>query len=139
MRKAITQVEPHRVPIPRGTPSYIQEAIKALDSANPDDREGAIDNLAQSTYPVAVESLVGALSHPLQDVRIFAALARGEAGDPRAIPHLLEALQYEDITICRRAISALGNVGDASVVSRLIELLHHRPEETRRTIAETLV
>jgi HEAT repeat protein len=139
VQKAITETEPHRVPIPHGTSSYVREAIKALDSANPNDREGAIDNLAQSDHPVAVEALVGALSHPLQDVRIFAALARGNAGDARAIPHLLEALQCEEVEICRRAVSALGNIGDASVASQLIEFLHRRPEGTRHTITEALV
>ncbi len=43
--------EPHLVPAPLGTPTYIKEAMKALDSANPDDCEGAVDNLAQSDHP----------------------------------------------------------------------------------------
>jgi hypothetical protein len=94
VQKKIAAGESHRILV-RGTPLYIQEAVKALDSANPDDREGAIDNLAQANHPVAVAALVGALSHPLQDVRIFAALVRGKTGDARAIPALLNALNQK--------------------------------------------
>src|SRR5579884_3613971 len=138
LQKAITEAEPHRVPIPRGTPAYIQEAIKALDSANPDDREGAIDNLAQSDHPVALEALIGALSHPLQDVRIFAALARGEAGDVRAIPELLDALRQKDEGIVDRAIIALGNIGDVKVAPQLMDILNHRWDRTRYLITNAL-
>ncbi len=136
VQKTITEVEPHRILLLRGIPSYIQEAIKALDNANPDDREGAIDNLAQADHPAAVEALVGALSHPLQDVRIFAALARGKTGDARAIPELLVALDQEDEGISNDAIIALGNIGDVTVVPYLIHTLYRRWDRSRYLIAD---
>jgi HEAT repeat protein len=138
VQKAITEAEPHRILIPLGTPSYIREAIKALDSANPDDREGAIDNLAQSDHPVAVHALAGALSHPLPDVRMFAALARGKVGDTRALPELLNALHQEDEEISDGAIIALGNIGDITVAPHLIKTLYRRWDRSRYLIANAL-
>lgn len=136
VQKTITEVEPHRILLPRGIPSYIQEAIKALDNANPDDREGAIDNLAQADHPVAVEALVGALSHPLQDVRIFAALARGKTGDARAVPELLNALDQKDEGISNDAIIALGKIGDVTVAPYLIHTLYRRWDRSRYLSAD---
>lgn len=131
-------LEPHRVPTSQTTPSYIRIAITALDSANPEDREGAIDNLAQTNHPVAVEALVGALSHPLQDVRTLAALARGNAGDSRAIPELLDTLRLQDEEISNEAIIALGNIGDATVAPQLIDTMHGRWDRSRYLIADAL-
>ncbi len=132
------RLEPHRVPTSRATPSYIRVSITALDSANSEDREGAIDNLAQTDHPVAVEALVGALSHPLQDVRTLAALARGNAGDIRAIPELLDALRQKDEEISDEAIIALGNIGDATIAPHLIDTLYHRWDRSRYLIADAL-
>jgi hypothetical protein len=136
LQMTLKETESHRVFTPHGTPSYIREAIKALDSANPDDREGAIDNLAQSDHPIAVEALIGALSHPLQDVRIFSALARGYAGDARAIPGLLDALNQKDEDISDSAIIALGNIGDVAVAPHLINALYRRWDRSRYLIAD---
>jgi HEAT repeat protein len=125
--------------MPLGTPAYIKEAMKALDSANPDDREGAVDNLAQSDHPVAKEILLGALQHPLYDVRILAAIAIGQRKEPRAIPGLLEALECDDNAVCRKAIQALGTIGDTTTAPHLLALLREGREGTRYLITDALV
>ena len=135
----VKHLEPHRVPTSHtATPSYIRMAITALDSANAEDRAGAIDNLAQTDHPVAVEALVGALSHPLQDVRTLAALARGNARDIRAIPELLATLRLQDEEISNEAIIALGNIGDATVAPQLVDTMHRRWDRSRYLIADAL-
>jgi HEAT repeat protein len=138
VRQIVERSEPHLVSIPLGTPTYIKEAMRALDSANPDDREGAIDNLAQSDHPVAQEILLGALQHPLYDVRILAALAIGQKKEPRAIPGLLEALECDDNAVCRRAIQALGTIGDITTAPPLLVLLREEREGTRHLISNAL-
>ncbi|MBV9615368.1 MAG: toll/interleukin-1 receptor domain-containing protein, partial [Ktedonobacteraceae bacterium] len=132
------RLEPHRAPAHQNTPLYIRMAITALDSANPEDREGAIENLAQAGHPVAIDALVGALSHPLKDVRTLAALARGNAGDIRAMPELLDALRQKDEEISNEAIIALGNIGDATIAPHLIDILHHRWDRSRYLITDAL-
>ncbi len=134
----VEHLEPHRVQQSQSTPSYIRMAITALDSANPEDREGAIDNLAQTDHPVAIKALVGALSHPLQDVRTLAALARGKVGDIRAVPELLNALHQENEEISNEAIIALGNIGDVTIAQHLIDTLYRRWDRSRYLIATAL-
>lgn len=78
-------------PIPPDTPAYLRQAIMALDSPNPDDREGAIHSLSTTNHPTAESALVGALNHPMRDVRFGAALTRGKQGDERATSVLIES------------------------------------------------
>jgi HEAT repeat protein len=78
-------------------PAYIREAVAALDSFDQADRELAIETLANSTDPRALEALGSAVNHPLRHVRMKVAVALArvtKTQDVRAIPGLVEAYQY---------------------------------------------
>ena len=64
------------------------------------------------------------------------ALARGHAGDTRAIPGLLQALNQNDEDISDSAIIALGNIGDVAVAPHFINTLYRRWDRSRYLIAD---
>jgi HEAT repeat protein len=59
-------------------------------------------NLTQVRNTAAVEVLIEALSHPLDDIRDYAAVALGHIGDERALPHLI-ALAFDPIEWVRES------------------------------------
>ena len=59
--------------------------------------------------------------------RCYAARALGSAGDPAAVPPLLERLRDEDIDVCVDAAEALGRIGSAEAVPALVESLSNDP------------
>ena len=80
----------------------------------------------------AVTPLIGALSHPLENVRWAAARLLGELGDPRALP-ALRALPAEGAPgeAAREAITALEKQAPTTVAA-LVEALAAEPDvETR--------
>lgn len=80
----------HAVRVSRTAPSLVKEAVAALDSADLQVMENAVLRLAEMRLPEADEALLGALNHPLPDVRIAAAWQWAKRKDPRAVPGLIE-------------------------------------------------
>lgn len=78
-------------------PLYVVRAVEALESLKIEDREFALDALAESNHPAALAALVEATGHHLADVRQYAALlAAKQTGDPRIMPSLKElALSWD--------------------------------------------
>ena len=66
---------------PRDAPPELRRAIADLDSSNPEDRQGAINVLAESDNEVARTALHHALAHPLRDVRARTAIELGDLND----------------------------------------------------------
>jgi HEAT repeat protein len=78
--------------------------------------------LAACGDPRAIDSLVGRLSDPDEDIRTRVAVALGKIGDRRAAPALAAAASADDLPLRRVAILALG-VLDAGldVLARALE------------------
>jgi len=69
-----------------------------------------------------VSPLIELLSDPQPDLRMHAALALGNVGDPVAVPALISALDDEEPNVRFHAIEALGAVGAGDAVDRLAEI-----------------
>lgn len=96
-------------------PAAVQSLMMVLtDDQYSGIRWKAAEALAQIGTP-AVEPLIAALSHPVEDVRWKAAIALGEIGDTRAIGPLIELLRDEDRFVKGRAAYALGLIGSPAV------------------------
>jgi hypothetical protein len=75
----------------------------------------------------AVPNLVQAMQNgELQRVRSKACEALGKIGDPRTIPHLVQALQDWDRGVREEACKALGAIGDPQAIPHLIQALQDR-------------
>lgn len=73
-----------------------------------------------------IEGAIGLLSSsPDSQLRQFVAYLLGQAGDPRAIEPLIDALQDEHVGVRGAAANALGNIGDSAAVPYLLPLLRH--------------
>ena len=84
---------PFTVSAPRDAPPVIQQAARSLDSLNKNEREAAIQTLAQIKHPAARDVLAEALKHPVEDVRVAAATTLAKFKDLRAVPGLFDALR----------------------------------------------
>jgi len=128
----------YSVNIPLNSPPFIRQAVASLDSANADDRRGAINTLLTAKTPAAFTVLREALKHPLPDVREEAAQALGKMNDPAAVPALIEALEDPDPGVRRQAAYALGGMNDPAAVPALTEALANPDERVRRHAADVL-
>jgi HEAT repeat protein len=86
-------------------------------------------NLTQVRNTAAVEVLIEALSHSMDDIRDYAAVALGHIGDERAIPHLI-ALAFDPIEWVREsAIKAIrdgfAQIKRAESIQAAAQALHH--------------
>jgi HEAT repeat protein len=115
-----------------GAPAdLIRAMIHAFDSDDPALRSGARAALAALAHPdspareVTRELLVGALRADSHDVRILAASAMGEAGDPELVGPLLTALDDRDPNVVAAAADALGEIADPASLGRLCDLATH--------------
>ena len=111
-------LRPTTVQAPRDAPAPIQQAVRELDSLDSERRREAIASLGQTDHPAIVEILAEAARHPLQDVRLGAAIQLGARKDPRAIPAILEGLRHGR---CERALlcTASEEIGEAAVPALL--------------------
>jgi HEAT repeat protein len=134
---------PFTVRVPRDAPPAVQQAARSLDSVDSNERESALLSLGQMNHPTAADALVEALRHPTQQVRLLAAVQLIGFHDARALPVLLEsqrwegqevepwriarigesavpglvdALQSEDRSVRRCAVSALGEFRSRAAV-----------------------
>jgi hypothetical protein len=129
------------IEIPNNCPPIIEKAIMALDSVTRDERNDAINLLAQYNQPSSKEVLLSAMKkHPLSDVRAKIALVFGETRDKEALPGLIEALKDTDTNgrVRGSAAQALGEIGDKVAVPELIEALKDTNDSVRSGAAEAL-
>jgi HEAT repeat protein len=70
-----------------------------------------------------VPPLIGLLSDPDTNLRIYAALALGQQNDRRAVPALIAALHDPDANVRYHAIEALGLLRAAEAVPELVAVL----------------
>lgn len=85
----------------------------------------ALSVLAMSDMDV-VSPLISFLADLNPDLRVYAALALGLHGDPRAIPSLLIALSDPDANVQYHAIEALGRLRSSEAVEPLIAIAETR-------------
>ncbi|MEM9190627.1 MAG: sulfatase-like hydrolase/transferase [Myxococcota bacterium] len=91
------------------------------------EREEAVRWLGRIRDPRAVESLLSLL--PEFRIRLLAALALGNIGDPRAFPPLFAMLEWETHgNIRNNVVRALGQLGDDRAAPRLVALAAEEPE-----------
>jgi HEAT repeat protein len=91
-------------------------------------------SLGRTRQPAALQPLLELLADPSHDCRVLSALQ--ELRDPRAIPHLGEALDFEWVspaTVCL----VLGSFGEAAVPV-LLQALDHECPEARLGAAQRL-
>ena len=86
-------LRPTTVQAPRDAPPVLKQAVRELDSMEENRCRDAIASLAQMDHPAIAEILAEAARHPVQQVRIGAAVQLGVRQDARAIPYLLEVLR----------------------------------------------
>lgn len=118
--------QPHSVVVARDAPAAVKSAVVALDSHNAEERRSALKSLAQMNHPTAYAALVGAVQHPMRDVRVDAAFLlakQTEYKDAAAVPGLLDALNDEDARIRSAACKALGDIGDGAAVTDLLRVM----------------
>ena len=130
-------VEPPEPPelFPEKTP--LEKCLEALRSSDDSIRAAAVAAL-QSMGKEAVGYLIEALSDPHYSVRIAAAEALGEIGDPDAVEALVRTLgdEREDVRIA--AASALSRIGDRRAVQPLIHLFRDRYHGVRVAAADAV-
>ena len=73
-----------------------------------------------------IESVCALLDSDDPDVRIYAALALGLLGTPRAVPALAERLGDADMNVRFHVIEALGRIGDPAVAEALVKIAESR-------------
>jgi HEAT repeat protein len=126
------------VTVSRDAPPAVKSAVAALDSHNADDRRAALKSLAQTDHLDARNALLGAIRHPLRDVRVDAAFMlakQSDYKDQEAVPGLLDALDHEDIRIRVAACKALGEMAAANAVPRLLQILNKDTDNDLRWAA----
>lgn len=157
---------PSMVVAPRDAPPVVQQASRALDSLNDNERSAAIASLGQMNHPAAIEVLAGAVKHPIREVRISAAVVLARLKDPRAVPGLLEGIRTaqqgnvrmlselgrpavgklvealldadEDPLVRCNAAWALGEIGDSAAQPALREALRDQDSGVSAAAAEAL-
>ena len=148
--------------IPEGAPPVVEQAARALDSMDEEQREAALKTLATMNHPTVTEVLAGALHHPIQEVRFRAGGMLLDRGDKRclpavfeslranwsvsglaelgreAVPELIEALGDEDRSVRAAAAGALGAIGDRAAIPHLQRLLADENDWVRAAALDAL-
>ncbi len=97
----------------------VSDAVKDLESPNPQVREAAVSKLVKLKI-LALDPTIGALTNSHPEVRMAAADVLGQVGDPYALPPLLAAMDDPEQGVRGHAATALGNFKDARVVHALL-------------------
>ena len=136
---------PPRSIAPSPQPSQGQEKIpfdvlvKALNDKDPENREDAVDSLAESGDARAVSHLTKVLLNDQdEDVRESAAMALEDLGDERAVAPLIKALEDPYAGVRESAVDALSVIGGEEVIRPLMGLLRDEDEDVREAVAEAL-
>lgn len=130
-----TAPEPPLEPIPEKTP--LEQCLKGLRSNDAAIRAAAVAAL-QGMGKEAVGYLIEALKDSHHDVRIAAAEALGEIGDPDAVDPLVRAScdAREDVRIA--VAGALGRIGDRRGIQPLIRLFNDSYHGVRVAAADAV-
>lgn len=123
--------QPYTVPVARDAPPTVKSAVAALDSTNAEERRQALKSLAQMNHPAAYAALVGAIQHPMRDVRVDAAFLLTKETNHQeraAVPGLLDALHDDDPRLRAAAAKSLGEIGDATAVPELLRSMNTDPD-----------
>lgn len=130
--------QPYTVSVARDAPPAVKSAVAALDSHNADERRQALKSLAQMNHKAAYAALVGAVQHPMRDVRVDAAFLLAKQTnyqEAAAVPGLLDALHDDDARLRAAAAKALGEIGDPSAVPELLQIMNKDPDGNIRWTA----
>ncbi len=92
------------IAIDPGTPAAVTQAVRAIDSLVPEERLAAVNTLAQTDHPTALDALTRALEHPVKDVRVAAASVFPDRTNPKIVPGLIEAQRDEWETWFKRGM-----------------------------------
>ena len=113
----------------------VEHLYKALNSESLDVRcavIGALGHVAQEQLDEkSCNILISALTDPEPIIRTEAAAAFGQVEYPKAIPHLILALQDSNLGVRKAAINSLGKIGNSSVINSLQPLLNDEQEAVR--------
>ncbi len=136
--KAVEEISaaerPFTVRVPRDAPPVVQQAARALDSMDAQERESAIQSLGQMNHPAAIEALAEAVRHPIQQVRLGAAIRLADFHDVRALPVLLESQRWKGHEVKPWVISQIGE----SAVPGLVDAVRGSDEVVRQCAMEAL-
>jgi HEAT repeat protein len=130
-----------RVILPDYVNYYCDKLIKLLTSQKTRLRWMAADQLGKLQYASSVAPLIIALqsdTHWL--VRLHAAKALGHIGDIKALLPLVQASKDPNLSVRRRAITALGNWGEEEIAFETLSLAANDPDkDIRARVAMSLV
>jgi HEAT repeat protein len=120
-------------------PVAVKQAVRAIDSLDPGQRLAAVETLAQTDHPSAVDALTRALQHAVGDVRNAAACLFPDQTDPRIVPGLVAAYRQDRYKWFAETpfVSRMEAIG-AAAVPNLLNGLNDAPEETRCVIIDAL-
>lgn len=99
----------------------VEALIEALHDGHPADRGKVTEALATSS--ASTEPLLGALGDADESVRVRAACALAERGDPRALSTLLSALDHRPDMNTAVAVDGLRDLRSADAVMPLVRVL----------------
>lgn len=118
-------------------PGALRGAVeRAARAAIAQAADGAALDLAAGDK--TVRELVEDLGSPDPRLRLRAAGALGERGEPAAVPALVKALGDRDGAVVERAVGALAQLRDPRAVPALIALAHRREGPYLATMARIL-
>ena len=101
-------------------PDNIQQILLFLDD---DEVCRAANRILCQIQPVTNLSLINALKHPDEHVRLHATIALGQIRDKAMIAPLIKLLGDESGTVRFHAVEALGYIGDAKAIEPLEQLI----------------
>jgi HEAT repeat protein len=122
---------------PPPLPRNLDAALRDLDSARPEVRASAVEDLVRHALANegikarAVACIVKLLGDSVAGVRSAAAVALGDLLAADAVPALLRAVDDVDGHVRQMAINALGEIGAPAALSRLRRALGDRRPEMR--------
>jgi hypothetical protein len=118
----------------------LDEAVMqaSFESANPENREDAVEMLGQSGHPDGIAKLSVALTDENTDVREAAIDALADIGGDEAAQALAVALVDENAALREGAVDALGKIGGETAIQVLARALQDNDEFVRETAAEVL-
>lgn len=120
----------------RLTPKGIK-AMRQL-SGSMEDREVAIEKIAEHKTTLAADEVIKALHDPSPRIRRQAAAALAKMDDPNAVPALLHMFADHPDLVDEEAVEALGLLGDPRAAPCLIEVLDSPVAMIRRAAAKAL-
>jgi HEAT repeat protein len=120
--------------LPANTPPVLERAVRGLDSMDPAERKAALDAIQTMHHPAVVEVLAGAVTHPIQDVRLQAGIMLLGLGDKRALTAAFESLRDGWSGVYARDLARLGR----EVLPELMSALEDRSGNVRAVAARAL-